>query len=165
MNADVTPQQITRNSNLVPPNDSRYWDERRRWWVAEARRQGVDWPGIQESLREAADYLAHLREAGVVVNSPEAIVAEQPEPKSEVRGEYDTLSGLFAEACREADAGRRPVRRPGGDSLRTSTRITIDWLLKHCDEQRLEKFIEGRPAAEIARIHDYIGMKLNGSHS
>jgi hypothetical protein len=71
--------------------------------------------------------------------------------------DYDGLSSTFASAC------ARP--RAHGDSLATSTCITIDWLLKYCDEQRLEKFIERRPAAEIARIHDYIRIKLDGSHS
>jgi hypothetical protein len=69
-------------------------------------------------------------------------------------------------ACRQADAERRnprPLARR--DSLPTSTAETIDWLLKYCDEQRLQKFIEGRPATEIAIIHDYIRIKLNGSHS
>jgi hypothetical protein len=144
----------SNSNNSIPRRDSEFWARRRRWWAHHKVATGTDWPGIRESLRETADYLARLREAGVVISSPEAIVAEQPEPNSGVRGEYGTLSGSFAEACQKAEAGRRPVRRPGGDSLPTSTRITIDWLLKYCDEQRLEKFIEGRPAAEIARIHD-----------
>jgi hypothetical protein len=29
----------------------------------------------------------------------------------------------------------------------------------------LEKFIEGRPVAEITKIHDYIRGKLNADHS
>ena len=144
-----------------------YWAERRRWWASHKAETGTDWVGIQRSFVEAAAYLACLRNRAASHLSPETIVAEQPEPNTEVRGEYDTLSGSFAEASRKADTERtnpRPLPRAVGP-LPTSTRITIDWLLKYCDEQRLQKFIEGRPTAEIARIHDDIRMKLNGSHS
>ena len=77
----------------------------------------------------------------------------------------DWLSSSFSLACREADAARRnPRPQARRDSLPTSTCETIDWLLKFGDEQRLGKFIEGRPASEIARIHDSARIKLNGSH-
>ena len=142
-----------------------YWAERRRWWASHKAETGTDWAGIQRSLVAAAAYLAYLRNRAASHLSPEAIVAEQPEPNT-VQGEYDDLSGTFGRACRKADAERKnPRPRAREDSLPTSTCITIDWLLKYCDEQRLEKFIERRPAAEIARIHDYMGMKLNGSHN
>jgi hypothetical protein len=142
-----------------------YWAERRRWWASHKAETGTDWAGIQRSLVEAAAYLAYLRNRAASHLSPEAIV-EQPESNTDFQGEYDDLSSTFASACRKADAERRnPHLRARGDSLPTSMCITLDWLLRYCEEQRLEKFIEGRPAAEIARIHDYIGMKLNGSHS
>jgi hypothetical protein len=87
-----------------------------------------------------------------------------------VADEYEGVSSTFARACREADRDRAkrkqilPFRQPDRDHLPTSTKQAIDWLLKHADEQRLEKFIAGRPAAEIAKIHDYIGGKLNADH-
>jgi hypothetical protein len=83
-----------------------------------------------------------------------------------VSDDCDVLSSTFASACRKADAARRnPRPRTRGDSLPTSTAEAVDWLLKFGDEQRLGKFITGRPTAEIARIHDYVRIKLNGSHS
>jgi hypothetical protein len=90
-----------------------------------------------------------------------AIVAEQPEPNTEVRGEYDALSGSFAEACRKADAEGRPTRarRLVGDRPPTCTCDAIDWLLKYCDEQRLRNFLEGRSEAELERIERYIAWK------
>jgi hypothetical protein len=74
----------------------------------------------------------------------------------------DGLSPTFARACREADAARRPprARRPVGDRPPTSTRITIDWLLKHCDAERLRTFLEARPEAELAKIKNYIAEKV-----
>jgi hypothetical protein len=160
MNANVTSQQITRNSNSVSRNVSSYWDERRRWWAAEARRRGIDWDGVQESFRLAADHLASLRRRAASHRSPEAIVAQQPEPNAEVRGEYDALSGTFAEASWKADAERRnPRPRARRDSLPTSTAETIDWLSKYCDEQHLRNFLEGRSEAELERIERYIAWK------
>jgi hypothetical protein len=77
-----------------------------------------------------------------------------------VRGEYDELSGSFAEACRKADAERRPPRsRTVVDRPPTSTCETIDWLLKYCDAERLRKFLEGRPEAELTQIKNYIAWK------
>ena len=92
-------------------------------------------------------------------------------PADIVDDEYEGLSGTFARACREADRDRArreqilPFRQRDRDHLPTSTRQAIDWLLKYADEQRLEKFIAGRPAAEIAKINDYVRGKLNADHS
>jgi hypothetical protein len=137
---------LARPSTQLKINDrAEFWARRRRWWAAEARRCGCDWPGVAKTILDVDQY---LNGAAVVCN------------------DYDTLSGTFSSACREADAARRnPRPRTRGDSLPTSTCDGVDWLLKYYDEQRLEKFIEGRPAAEIARIHDYIRIKLDGSHS
>ena len=66
MNANVTPQQITHNSNSVPRNNSSHWDERRRWWAAEAKREGCDWDGVIETQIQVADFLARLRKRGAV---------------------------------------------------------------------------------------------------
>src|SRR6478736_4596066 len=120
-----------------------YWAERRRWWASHKAETGTDWADIQRSLVAAAAYLAYLRNRAASHFSPEAIVAEQPEPNTEVRGEYDDLSGTFAEASWKADAERRnPRPRARRDSLPTSTAETIDWLLKYCDEQHLRNFLE-----------------------
>jgi hypothetical protein len=72
----------------------------------------------------------------------------------------DGLSSTFARACREADAERRnPRPRTREDSLPTSTVEAIDWLLRYCDGERLRKFLEGRPEAELAKIKNYIAWK------
>jgi hypothetical protein len=111
-----------------------YWAERRRWWASHKAETGTDWAGIQRSLVEAAAYLAYLRNRAASHLSPEAIVAE-PEPNS----------------------SRLRARR---DSLPTaSTCIALDWLLRYCDDERLRKFLEGRPEAELAKIKNYIAWK------
>jgi hypothetical protein len=85
--------------------------------------------------------------------------------------EYEGLSDTFARACRAADRDRAAreqftsFRQRDRDHLPASTTQAIDWLLKYTDEQRLENFIAGRSAAEIAKIHDYIRGKLNADHS
>jgi hypothetical protein len=137
-----------------------YRAERRRWWASHKAETGTDWAGIQRSLVEAAAYLAYLRNRAASHLSSEAIVVEQPEQNTEFRGEYDNLSSTFASACRKADAERRNLRaRLRVDSLPTSTRITIDWLLTYCDEQRLRNFLDGRSEVELERIEHYIAWK------
>jgi hypothetical protein len=86
-------------------------------------------------------------------------IAESDAPV-DVSDDYDVLSSTFASACRKADAERRnPRPRARGGSLPTSTCITIDWLLKYCDERRLRNFSEGRSEAELERIGRYIAWK------
>jgi hypothetical protein len=98
---------------------------------------GTDWLGVQQSLREAANYLASLKQRAAMSIS-EAVADEQSEPNTEIRGEYDRLSGSFAEACRKADAERRPTRsRPAVDRLPTCTCDTINWLLRRLGGQLL----------------------------
>ena len=90
----------------------------------------------------------------------EAVANEQSEPNTEIRGDYDRLSGSFAEACRKGDAERRPTRsRPAVDRLPTCTCDTINWLLRYCDDERLRKFLEGRPEAELTKIKNHIAWK------
>jgi hypothetical protein len=85
-------------------------------------------------------------------------IAENDAPV--VCDDYDGLSSTFASACRKADAERRNPRPPATrDSLPTSTRITIDWLLRYCDEQRLRNFLKGRSEAQLERIERYIAWK------
>jgi hypothetical protein len=85
------------------------------------------------------------------------------EPKTtEIRGEYDNLSGSFELACRKADAEYRArkqeAKRP--ERLSKSTSDAIDWLLKYVnDSERLRNFLEGRPEVELIKIQKYIAWK------
>jgi hypothetical protein len=48
--------------SATPEGDrSAYWAKRRAWWAAEARRQGVDWAGINQTQIEVAAFLAAMR--------------------------------------------------------------------------------------------------------
>jgi hypothetical protein len=49
------------NNNSIPRRDSEFWARRRRWWAAEAKRQGCDWPGVARTILAVDDYLADLR--------------------------------------------------------------------------------------------------------
>ena len=72
----------------------------------------------------------------------------------------DGLSRTFASACLQADAAHRPTRaRRVGDRPPTATCKAIDWLLKFGDAERLRKFLEGRPEAELTQIKNYIAWK------
>ena len=156
---DVIESEINCKPVESHRSDSHYWSRRRAWWRAHKAETGCGWDGVQESLRSAADYLASLRQRAAMSIS-EAVADEQSEPNTEIRGEYGDLSGSFAAACREADAARRnPRPRARRDFLPTSTCITLDWLLRYCDAERLRKFLEGRPEAELAKIKNYIAWK------
>jgi hypothetical protein len=50
-----------RNALNQKTSRSDYWAQRREWWRAEAKRQGVDWPGVIETQIQVADFLARLR--------------------------------------------------------------------------------------------------------
>jgi hypothetical protein len=52
-------QLINRNS--ISQRDSNYWRRRRKWWARYKARIGCDWPGINQTQIEVADYLASLR--------------------------------------------------------------------------------------------------------
>jgi hypothetical protein len=73
-------------------------------------------------------------------------------------------TGSFAIACRHADAERhsKPIpHKHDKSSLLSSTAAAIDFLLKQKDEQRLAKFLEGRPSEELDRIENYIARKMS----
>jgi hypothetical protein len=65
MNFRITPPLINRKINSNPL-DPTYWTRRREWWAAEAKREGVDWPGVIKTQIEVADFLARLRKRGAV---------------------------------------------------------------------------------------------------
>jgi hypothetical protein len=54
------------------------------------------------------------------------------------------------------------IQRRDEDRLPTSTIRALDYLLKQDDMARLEKFIAGRPQAEIAKICGYVRKKTDG---
>ena len=141
MNANVTVQSINCDNKSNPHRQENpdYWSRRRAWWRAHKAQTGTDWVGVAKTILDVDQYL-----------NGAAVVCD----------DYDTLSGTFSSACREADAARGDSRpRARRDSLPTSTAETIDWLLRYCDAERLRKFLEGRPEAELAKIKNYIAWK------
>jgi hypothetical protein len=138
MNFRVSPPLINRKINSNPRD---YWAERRRWWANHKIGAGTDWVGVAKTILDVDQYL----------NGNDAAV---------VCDDYDGLSLPFARACRKADAERRnPRPRASRDSLPAATAETIDWLLRYRDDERLRKFLEGRPEAELAKIKNYIAWK------
>ena len=49
------PTQLKNNDR------AEYWRRRREWWRAEAKRQGVDWDGIHETINAVAAFLADVK--------------------------------------------------------------------------------------------------------
>ena len=98
----------------------------------------------------------------VIVN-----VIERPITSAPVGGEYEELSGTFANACREADSKRRQqqarqsTRYPDRPRLPKSTADAIDWLLAQKDERRIQKFLQGRTRENLTSIRNYILWKAS----
>jgi hypothetical protein len=76
-------------------------------------------------------------------------------------GEYAGLGRPFADACREADLGRRqrqakesPVR--GWPQLSASTKQAVSYLLLVNDADRLARFIAEHPRTEAQLILTYV---------
>ena len=94
-------------------------------------------------------------------------VIERPIASAPVRGEYEELSDTFADACREADRKYRQLRarQSSGDPHRSrlpkSTADAIDWLLAQRDEQRIQKFLQGRTREDLTSIRNYILWKTS----
>ena len=83
-------------------------------------------------------------------------------PTTEIRNEYDDLSGSFAEACRIADEAYRTRQKQAKkppERLAKSALDAIDWSLKYGTDESLRKFLEGRPEAELIQITKYIAWK------
>lgn len=94
-------------------------------------------------------------------------VIEQPIAGAHVLGEYEELSGTFANACGEADREDRQqrARQSSGDPHRSrlpkSTADAIDWLLAQRNEQRIQKFLQGRTREDLTSIRNYILWKTS----
>ena len=110
--------------------------------------------------RRNVDYLRRTGEPFVTVD-----VIEQPIAGAHVRGECEELSDTFASACREADREHRQhrARQSSGDPHRSrlpkSTADAIDWLLAQRDEERIQKFLQGRTREDLTSIRNYILWK------
>jgi hypothetical protein len=80
-------------------------------------------------------------------------------------GEYDGLTGTFADACCEADGqyrqqSKQPAVRKQAQ-LAESTRQAIDWLRKHRGEEDLREFLRGRSKEQLRVISEYISRKIS----
>jgi hypothetical protein len=130
MNRPVLPPRAANCKGL-----STNWAARRAWWQQEKAASGCDWAGLWE-LHQAALALA-------------------------IRTRADGLSPTWVDACAQADTERqeRPTRAQQA-RLPSSTVRAIDFLLRQKDEQRLAKFLEGRPPDELDRIERYIARKM-----
>jgi hypothetical protein len=124
------------------------------------RQQVIDelWSGAQES---------GLIELVGLTHAQIALAVSEPAAAGKIAvGEYDGLSGTFAEACREADQRVRIKKNPrdkrsGRSRLSKPTLDAVDFLLKQNDEARLRKFLEGRSEEELHRIEKYILLKTS----
>jgi hypothetical protein len=130
------------NPRLLPPTAanckrlSANWSTRRRWWAREKKRLGTDWPSLWAFHQD--------------------VVALA------IRTRTDGLSPTFAAASARTDAQRQERQsRARQARLPSSTVRAIDFLLVQRDEQRLAKFLEGRPSDELDRIERYIARKIS----
>ena len=81
---------------------------------------------------------------------------------TEIDDDYTNLSGSFARAGRVADrAYNKPPASKRAVTAATSTLQAAAWLARYCEPERLQKFLEGRPKAEIVRIHLYISRSYS----
>jgi hypothetical protein len=105
-------------------------------------------------LQAAYETSIRQRDAGVR--------AEPPEPKI-APDEYEGLSSTFAGACSEADQKRpkKTAKLAAKGRLPKSLTDAVDFLLKENDTKRLQKFLKGRPEAELKRIEKYISWKTS----
>jgi len=163
-------RQRTQNGQIeaVPasPEVAAKWAARRASWRAEKARAGTDWRGILLFRRAVFD--------AVIARARRAAPVDQ----------YDGLSSTFAAACRAADWEAKPrsdpdripiiahhgvssaarlqaeheqaiARRRERYGPAASTLMTLDYLLKEDDQQKLQDFITEHPPSEAKEIIAY----------
>jgi hypothetical protein len=87
-----------------------------------------------------------------------------------VPGEYEGISGTFANACRLADYKTRKrqrerlPRQSGPARLPQSTVDAIKYILRQPDSgPRLREFLAGRPDSELVRVRAEFGTDVLGA--
>lgn len=153
-------------------------EQRRDQFIIQAFRRGrsSEWRLDDEAIRPIVLNLLHEfydrpRDSSPILQAQyeasirrrdEGVQAEPPAPKI-APDEYEGLSGTFADSCREADQKRpkKTAKLAAKGRLPKSLTDAVDLLLTENDTKRLQKFLKGRPEAELKRIEKYISWKTS----
>jgi len=127
------------STDSKPIQQPDYWSRRRQWWRVQSHKARTDWIGIARAILEIED----LDRSDGGGHAAVALVAERGVPSAAA------LQRFYEGA----------IKRRAADRLPKTTTDAIDYLLKHNDSERLNKFLEGRPKTEVEKILAYIQRK------